>query len=215
MYTEAKAKQLCRVLRNIDAEQQSAKSDSKAHKDRIDELLDEAKELRIDLESKQTGLFQLEEVQPEEPAMPALAEDSPAELVESEPIKFPPVSEMSDEEVLAACLKVGIEPGELSIDELRKLLQEYLNAQPPVETGPNAPEPPEPIDEGILELPVEPAEKAETTPGIDPYEQGADARMAGRPITENPYEEGSYHGVSWNNGWTEFAPDEEPAEAKS
>lgn len=51
MYDEQKAKELCRVLRLIEAEQEDAKSDAKRHKARIDELLEEAKEIREDLEN--------------------------------------------------------------------------------------------------------------------------------------------------------------------
>lgn len=230
MYTEAKAKKLCRVLAAIDAEQQAAKYDAKAHKERIDELLEDAKTIRIELESNQVGLFPLEEV-PAGPTMTALAADPPAELEPEDPELV--VEEMSDEDVLAACIKVGIEPGERSIDELRKLLREYLETLPPGDMDPNAPGSEPVVDEGILEEPLEPSglteeqldargavgndtmqdavavdlsptEKAETTPGIDPYELGAQAREAGKPANDNPFEEGSYHGVSWANGWNEF-----------
>ncbi len=52
MYDEKKAKELCRVLRLIEAEQRDAKDDAKRHKARIDDLWEEAKQLREDLENR-------------------------------------------------------------------------------------------------------------------------------------------------------------------
>ncbi len=40
-----------------------------------------------------------------------------------------------------------------------------------------------------------------TVDGRDPYAEGADAALAGRSETENPYDPLSDEFLSWNDGW--------------
>jgi ribosome modulation factor len=131
MIDEAKAKELLHVLRLIDAEQKAAKEDAKEHKGRIDELLDEALDLRSALEGTSPTLF---DEQPED------VDDKPRG------------------------------------DELVRDIVDERERQ-----GENA------------------------------YERGAAARRAGWPESDCPFEVGSYHGVSWINGWREAEelPEEE------
>lgn len=57
MVNETLVNELLRVLRAIDAEKEAAKEDAKEHKDRIDELMDEAQGLRARLEGDDRTLF--------------------------------------------------------------------------------------------------------------------------------------------------------------
>lgn len=86
MIDETKVEELLGVLLEIDEEKEAAKKDAKRHKDRIDELLDDATRLRHALEGTEPTLFDEsneddgDEADDEPQRMTALDTDSPGDL---------------------------------------------------------------------------------------------------------------------------------------
>lgn len=104
----------------------------------------------------------------------------------------PSIEEMSPEEVVAMGEKIGLDCDYLTVDEIRAKLLELADAVLGDGGGEAAPEP---VDDGP---------EASGVPGMNAYDQGAQARMDGRPATDNPYPPNTYDGNSWANGWSEF-----------
>lgn len=82
MVDETLVNELLRVLRAIDAEKEAAKDDAKEHKERIDELMDEAQNIRAKLEGTGPTLFDETEDDDEPQRMSGL-DDAPASSEEA------------------------------------------------------------------------------------------------------------------------------------